>query len=71
MTTLKPVREKKMPVSAANVVKAGKRLLTQSLVSTEIDYVQRTLGNSSTQTEIDAAVLGVRKLPWSSIVIPE
>jgi hypothetical protein len=71
MTTPKPVREKKMPVSAANVVKAGKRLLTQSLVSTEIDYVQRTLGTSSTQTEIDAAVLGVRKLPWASIVVPE
>lgn len=65
------VREKKMTVSAANISKAANRLLSQSLVSTEIDYVQRTLGGSSTQQQIDATVLAVRKLPWSSIVIPE
>jgi len=65
------IREKKMTVSAANIAKAADRLLSQRLVSTEVDYIQRTLGNSSTQTEIDANVLAVRKLPWSSIVIPD
>lgn len=70
MTTPK-LRVKKMPVSAGNIAKAAARLLSQRLVSTEIDYVQRTLGASSTQQEIDATVLAVRKLPWSSIVVPE
>ncbi|HEV7243045.1 MAG TPA: hypothetical protein VGQ36_27710 [Thermoanaerobaculia bacterium] len=60
-----------MPVSALNITKAATRLLTHRLVSTEIDYVQRTLGTSSTQQDIDATVMAVRKLPWSSIVIPE
>ncbi|HEX8255113.1 MAG TPA: hypothetical protein VF846_18370 [Thermoanaerobaculia bacterium] len=68
MPTLKP---KKMPVSATNIAKAASRLLSQRLVSTEVEYIQRTLSASSTQAEIDASVLGVRKLPWSSIVIPE
>ncbi len=65
------VKEKKMAVSAANITKAASRLLTQRLVSTEIDYIQRTLGTSSTQQQIDATVMAVRKLPWSSIVIPD
>ena len=65
------VREKKLPVSAGNITKAATRLLTHRLVSTEIDYVQRTLGTSSTQETLDATVLAVRKLPWSSIVVPE
>jgi hypothetical protein len=62
---------KKMPVTATNITKAATRLLTHRLVSTEIDYVQRTLGASSTQQEIDATVTAVRQLPWSSIVVPE
>ena len=70
MTTLK-VKEKKMPVSATNIAKAAARLLSQRLVSTEIDYVHRTLGATSTQQEIDATVMAVRKLPWSSIVVPD
>lgn len=64
-------RVKKMPVSAGNIAKAAARLLPQRLVSTEVAYVQRTLGNSSTQQQIDATVVAVRKLPWSSIVIPD
>jgi len=70
MTTTK-LRAKKLPVSASNIAKAAARLLSQRLVSTEIDYVQRTLGTSSTQQEIDATIVAVRKLPWSSIVVPE
>ena len=68
--TPKP-RVKKLPVSAANIAKAAARLLPQRLVSTEVDYIRRTLPASSTQEEIDASVIGVRQLPWSSIVVPE
>lgn len=72
MTTPTPkVREKKMPVSATNITRAAARLLTQRLVSTEIDYIQRTLGASSTQQQIDANVLAVRTMPWASIVVPD
>ncbi len=60
-----------MPVSATNIAKAAARLLTQRLVSTEIDYIQRTLGASSTQQQIDANVLAVRRMPWASIVVPD
>jgi hypothetical protein len=65
------IRVKKVPVSATNIAKAGARLLKQRLVSTEVDYIRRTLAASSTQEELDASVLGVRKLPWSSIVVAE
>lgn len=70
MTPKKP-RVKKLPVSVATINKAAARLLSQRLVSTELDYIRRTLAPSSTQEEIDASVLGVRALPWASIVIPE
>lgn len=69
--TTPKVKEKKLTVSANNLAKAAERLLSQRLVSTEIEYLQRTLGSSSTQQDIDASVLAVRKLPWSSIVLPE
>ena len=59
----------KVSVSELNVRKAAARLLTVKLVSTEISYVQRTLGNSATQEEIDARVIAVRKMPWSEIAL--
>lgn len=65
------VREAKVSVSEVNIRKAAQRLLAQRLVSTEIEYVQRTLGNTATQEAIDTQVMAVRKLPWSSIVAPE
>lgn len=72
MKTVTPKEKiKRMPVSASNIAKAAQRLLSQRLVSTEIDYIQRTLGTSSTQQAIDAQVLAVRKMPWSSIVLPD
>jgi len=64
-------KAKKLTVSATNISKAASRLLSQRLVSTEIDYIQRTLGTSSTQEALDNTVLAVRQLPWSSIVAPE
>ncbi|HEX2122390.1 MAG TPA: hypothetical protein VHL59_12175 [Thermoanaerobaculia bacterium] len=70
MTTPK-LKVKKLPVSSANIAKAAARLLSQRLVSTEIDYIQRTLGASSTQETLDATVVAVRQLPWSSIVVPD
>jgi hypothetical protein len=69
MTT--KIKVKRMPVSATNINKAAMRLLPQRLVSTEIDYILRTMTSTSTQEEIDASVIGVRKLPWSSIVVAE
>jgi hypothetical protein len=69
MTT--KIKVKRMPVSATNINKAALRLLPQRLVSTEIDYILRTMTSTSTQDEIDASVLGVRKLPWSTIAVAE
>ena len=68
--TEKKPREKKVPVTETNVRKTGTRLLVK-LVSTEVAYVQRTLGASATQGELDAKVLAVRAMPWSSIVVPD
>jgi len=70
MSTTK-IKVKRMPVSATNINKAALRLLPQRLVSTEIDYILRTMTSTSTQDEIDASVLGVRKLPWSAIAVAE
>jgi hypothetical protein len=71
--TAKPARERKakIPVSELNLRKAATRLLGAKLVSTEIFYIQRELGTSATQDEVDAKVVAVRRLPWASIVGPE
>ena len=61
----------KLPVSEGNVAKAAMRLLSQRLVSTEVAYVQRVLGTTASQTDIDTQVMAVRKLPWASIVIAD
>jgi hypothetical protein len=70
-TTPKVKRPGKMPITESNVKKAAARLLTQKLVSTEIHYVQRVLGASATQEQLDEKVLAVRKMPWSSIVVAD
>jgi hypothetical protein len=62
---------KRTPVSETNLRKAAARVLGQSLVSTEVQYIQRTLGASATESELDASVLAVRKMPWASIIEPE
>lgn len=64
-------REKKIAVSESNLRKAASRLLTTKLVSTEVAYLQRELGASATQEIVDAKVLAVRAMPWSSIVLPD
>ena len=71
VTTAKREVKSKVAVSEANLRKAASRLLATRLVSTEIVYVQRELGASATQEDLDAKVLAVRALPWSSIVVPD
>lgn len=66
-----PKREARVAVSDAAISKAAMRLLSQRLVSAEVAYVQRTLGNSTTQTALDAQILAVRKLPWNQIVLAD
>ena len=61
------LRAARLPVSDGNVRKAALRLLGQPLVSTEVQYVQRTLGDKATQKEIDDKIVAVRKMPWASI----
>lgn len=60
---------KRIPVSERNLQSAAVRLLPKhnKLVSPEIDYLRRTLGQKATQIEIDDKVLLVRRLPWSEI----
>jgi len=65
------VRDAKIPVSEANVAKSAMRLLSQRLVSTEVSYVQRTLGSTASQADLDAQILAVRQMPWGSIVVPD
>ena len=68
------VKARKAPrvsISELNIRKAATRLQTGKLVSTEIAYVQRVLGNTATQDELDEKVLAVRRLPWASIALPD
>jgi len=69
---LMPVaRKSKVPVSELNLRKAAARLLTTKLVSPEIHYIQRELGSTATQEDLDAKVVAVRAMPWASIVVPD
>jgi hypothetical protein len=61
---------KLITVSERNLQNAAIRLLPKhnKLVSPEVDYLRRVLGEKATQNEIDEKVQQVRKLPWSEIV---
>jgi len=54
----------RMTVSETNLKKAAIRLLGQKLVSPEVQYIQRTLGGSATQQQLDASGLEVRRRLW-------
>jgi hypothetical protein len=56
-------------MSDRNLQSAAQRLLPKhnKLVSSEVDYLRRVLGDKATQHEIDEKVVLVRKLPWSEI----
>ncbi|MEK6375018.1 MAG: hypothetical protein AABO58_20280 [Acidobacteriota bacterium] len=61
---------KMITVSERNLQNAATRLLPKhnKLVSPEVDYLRRVLGDRATQRDIDEKVVAVRKLPWSEIV---
>ena len=61
---------KVVTVSERNLQSAAVRLLPKhnKLVSTEVEYLRRVLGDKATQGEIDEKVLAVRKLPWRELV---
>lgn len=64
-------KEAKVAVSELNVRKAATRLMNTKLVSVEVSYVQRVLGNTATQEQLDERVLAVRRMPWSDIALPD
>ena len=61
---------KMITVSERNLQSAAIRLLPKhnKLVSPEVDYLRRVLGDRATQNDIDEKILAVRKLPWSEII---
>lgn len=67
----RPAAKTRVPVSELNLRKAAARLLTSKLVSPEIHYLQRELGSTATQADLDAKVVAVRSMPWASIVVPD
>lgn len=58
----------RVAVSELNLRKTASRLLASTLVSTELDFIQRELGSTATQEDMDAKVIAVRSMPWASIV---
>ena len=61
---------KMITVSERNLQSAAIRLLPKhnKLVSPEVDYLRRVLGDKATQHDIDENVVAVRRLPWADIV---
>ncbi|GAC1429949.1 MAG: hypothetical protein NVSMB68_02160 [Thermoanaerobaculia bacterium] len=61
---------KLITVSERNLQNAAIRLLPNhnKLVSPEVEYLRRVLGDKATQIDIDEKVVQVRKLPWGQIV---
>lgn len=61
---------KLITVSERNLQSAAVRLLPKQnrLVSTEVEYLRRVLGDKATQKDIDEKVLLVRRLPWRDVV---
>jgi len=57
-------------ISERNLQSAAIRLLPRhnKLVSVEVEYLRRILGDRATQGEIDETVMKVRALPWREIV---
>ncbi|HEV7919387.1 MAG TPA: hypothetical protein VGR02_01210 [Thermoanaerobaculia bacterium] len=67
----KGIRTSKLiSVSERNLQSAATRLLPKHnrLVSTEVDYLRRVLGDKATQREIDEKVQAVRRIPWSELM---
>jgi hypothetical protein len=62
--------QKMIAVSERNLQSAAIRLLPKhnKLVTPEVEYLRRVLGDKATQRDIDDRVMAVRKLPWNEIV---
>lgn len=61
---------KLISVSERNLQNAAVRLLPKHnrLVSSEVEYLRRVLGDRATQAQIDEKVLLVRRLSWREII---
>lgn len=70
-STPKPQASRRISVTETNLRKTASRVLSTRLVSPEIEYLQRQMGSTATQEEMDAKVLAVRALPWSAIAPPD
>lgn len=70
MEPQRKLAKKLVSVSERNLQSAAVRLLPKHnrLVSSEVEYLRRVLGDKATQRDIDEKVLLVRRLPWSEIV---
>jgi hypothetical protein len=62
--------QKLVSVSERNLQSTALRLFPKKnkLVSSEVEYLRRVLGEKATQTAIDEKVELVRRLPWKEIV---
>ena len=67
---IKPRAPKQITVSERNLQNAALRLLPKhnKLVSSEVEYLRRVLGDRATQAQIDEKVQLVRKLTWREII---
>jgi hypothetical protein len=70
MSEKMPRPAKVVSVSERNLQSAAIRILPKhnKLVSPEVDYLRRVLGEKATQQQIDEKVQQVRTLPWAEIV---
>ncbi|MFN2239717.1 MAG: hypothetical protein ABR524_10025 [Thermoanaerobaculia bacterium] len=66
---VKAVRERKVAVTERILQHAAVRLISTPLVSVEISYLQKHLGNTETETNINEAVASVRRLPWATVAM--
>ena len=61
--------QKKIAVTEKNLQKAAERVLLRSrLVSLEVEFLRRRLGNTATPSDMEAQVIAVRKTPWNELV---
>ena len=68
-----PRLQPSIAVTPTNLKKTAQRVLNgQALVSPEIEYIVRTMGSKkTTQQELDAMVMNVRRMPWATIMPAE
>ncbi|MGH9456414.1 MAG: hypothetical protein ACRD2J_02090 [Thermoanaerobaculia bacterium] len=61
--------KRKVSVTERNLQKAAERVeLRSPLVSVELEYLRKNLGNTATQDEMERRVSEVRRTPWSELM---